>query len=129
MGKPLSLIGILIIAVIIFSTYRGNVQDRSMPQTQTGPDIRSTSLDFQSLTDKVAQAALNNDWGVCRYFTDRLQMAWDSAKPSSSHRLDSILEVDRALAELHALVLRQDQAAVINSAAHLTRLFAGLAAE
>jgi len=128
MGKPLFLIGMLITAVIIFSTYQGFVQNRAAVP-QPGPDIRNTAPDFQDLTDRIAQAALNNDWGLCRYYTDQLQMAWDRAKPGSPHRLDSILEVDRILAELNAVVLKQDQAATIATTAHLTRVFAQLASK
>ncbi|HKM18423.1 MAG: hypothetical protein GX228_09075 [Firmicutes bacterium] len=126
MGKPLFLICMLIVAVIIFNTYQGFVQNRG-GEPQLGPDIRNAGPNFQGLTDKVAQAVLNNDWGLCRYYSDQLQMAWDRTKPSSPHRLDSILEVDQVLAKLHALVLKQDQAAALNAAAHLTRLFSELA--
>ncbi|HHX02145.1 MAG TPA: hypothetical protein GX739_05665 [Firmicutes bacterium] len=125
MRKPFFVIGMLIVAVILFTTYQGFVQNRAT-KPQSGPDIRNTSPNFQDFTDKLAQAALNNDWNLCQYYTNQLQMAWDRAKPSSPHRLDSVLEVDQILDELHALVLKQDQTATINSATYLTRFFSQL---
>ena len=125
MGRPFALISVLLIAVILFSTYQASVQNPPAAPEQ-GPEIRSNTSTFQDLTDKAAQAAVDGEWTLCRYYIDQLQTEWDQIKPDSAHRLDTIIPVDQVLAQLHALALDQDQVGIIQATTQLTQAFSHL---
>jgi len=73
-----------------------------------------------------AQAAVDGEWTLCRYYIDQLQTEWDQIKPDSAHRLDTIIQVDQVLAQLHALALDQDQVGIIQATTQLTQAFSHL---
>lgn len=116
------LVAVLII-VITFSSYQASVeQPAEIPEFD--PQTYQLNNNLQNLTDKVAQAAIDEDWLLCEHCIGRLQTVWDDDfKPQSDNRLELTLQIDRAVSELSLLVLARNKNEIIASTSHLTQLF------
>jgi hypothetical protein len=125
MSRPIVIVTVLLVAAVFFGTYQAFVQN-SPPVPEPGPEIRSSTVNLQDLTDKAAQAALDEEWLLCQYYTQQLLAEWDRLKPNSPNRLSAVMEIDQILFELDDLVLNQNQTGVISATTRLTHAFAYL---
>ncbi|NMB38210.1 MAG: hypothetical protein GX994_01380 [Firmicutes bacterium] len=121
--KYLIFLVVILIGLAFFSTFQAYVEFPEKDSEIVEPQTRSINPNFQNLIDKIAQAAINDDWNLCNYYLDQLQTLWDDFKPKSADALSLTAEINRTLSELNFLVIEQNKSKVIESASKLIKMF------
>jgi|LSQX01.2.fsa_nt_gb hypothetical protein len=121
--KYLVFLVVILLGLAFFSTFQAYVEFPQKKSDIVEPHTHSVNPNFQNLIDKMAQAAINDDWSLCNYYLDQLNTLWDDFKPKSTDTLNLTAEINRTLSELSFVVVEQNKSKLIESASKLIQLF------
>lgn len=131
MKKSMLTLTFLLVMLVLFNFYGPQFVDEN--DNSNEPElIRFDPLEtvqphgFQTMTDQVATAAMDDNWNLAAYHVQQLITAWQAVKPHTEKNLELTGSIDRLTAKLEYHVGQKDQTAVLETVSELTLWYAAL---